>query len=438
MVSGPALPTGPVGREVTLTAVEQQIDLAGRTATVWTYGDFPARAIRTTVGERVRITVNNRLPEQTSVHWHGLAVPNAMDGVPDVTTPSIVPDGSFTYDFVVPTAGTHWLHPHTGLQLDTGLYAPFIVEDPSEPGDYEHEFVLVLDDWTQGFGRDPEQIFEQLVAGGEQTGMMMGHGHMGMAGGDVEYPLYLINGRPPADPQSLRVAPGDRVRLRIINAGADTLFRVTVAGHEMTVTHTDGFGVQPTAVPGLLIGMGERYDVTVTAGSGVFPIVAEPVGKAGYALALLRTVDGPAPAAQRPDPIDSSVALRVRADAALPPRAPDVTHDLVLSGSMTPYRWTINGATYDRAEPLRVNPGDMVRLRLANMSMMSHPVHLHGHTFQIGEAGGSGARKDTVLLAPMSRVTVDVVADNPGVWMLHCHNAYHAEAGMMTRLEYTT
>ena len=105
---------------------------------------------------------------------------------------------------------------------------------------------------------------------------------------------------------------------------------------------------------------------------------------------------------------------------------------------MAPYIWTINGATYDRAQPLTVETGQAVRLRMSNMSMMTHPVHLHGHTFQVGPAGGTGPRKDTLLLPPMTRAEVDLVADNPGRWMLHCHNAYHAEAGMMTRLDYTT
>jgi FtsP/CotA-like multicopper oxidase with cupredoxin domain len=174
----------------------------------------------------------------------------------------------------------------------------------------------------------------------------------------------------------------------------------------------------------------------------VFPVVAEAVGKAGEAVALLRAGDAPVPPLKRPAGLDAypvgGEMLQAATGAELPVASPQVVHDLVLSGSMAPYVWTFNGVTYDRAQPLGVAMGQPVRLRLSNMSMMSHPVHLHGHTFQIGAAGAGGARKDTLLLAPMVRAEVDLVADNPGSWMLHCHNAYHAEAGMMTRLDYTT
>jgi FtsP/CotA-like multicopper oxidase with cupredoxin domain len=437
-----------VSQGVTLNAALSQIDLGGRIVTAWVYGQqLPGPPIRAVAGERIRVTLTNDLPQDTSVHWHGLAVPNAMDGVPGVTTPAVQPGGHFVYDFVLPDAGTHWFHPHTGLQLDTGLYASFIVDDPAETGDYDQEWVLVLDDWTQGVGPDPEQIFEGLVAAGERdSGAMMGgmgHGHMGMGGGDVTYPMFLINGRPANDPDSLLVQPGDRVRLRIINAGADTIFTVALGGHRMKITHSDGFPVRPVVADAVQIGMGERYDVVVQVSeAGVFPVVAEPVGKVGEARALLRSVGGPVPPPQRPEGLDmypvGAWMLQSATAVELPAATPEVVHDLVLSGSMAPYVWTFNGVTYDRSRPLTVESGQAVRLRLSNMSMMSHPVHLHGHTFQIGPAGAGGARKDTLLLAPMARAEVDLVADNPGAWMLHCHNAYHAEAGMMTRLDYTT
>ncbi len=435
-----------MSQEITLRAAHGQVDLGGQIVSAWMYGQqLPGRAIRGKVGDRVRVTLRNDLPEETSVHWHGLAIPNAMDGVPGVTTPAVEPGGTFVYDFVLPGPGTHWLHPHTGLQLDTGLYAPFIIDDPSDGGDYDHEWVLMLDDWTQGVGPDPKQIFDDLVAAGQRDpgAMMMGHGRMGMGDGDVTYPMFLINGRPASDPDTLRVRRGDRVRLRIINAGADTIFAVAVGGHRMTITHTDGYPVRSITADSVRIGMGERYDVLVEVReAGVFPVVAAPVGKAGEAMALLRSVDGPVPQLRRPEGLDAypvgAEMLQAADGAELPASPPEVVHDLVLSGSMAPYVWTFNGVTYDRAQPLLVDSGQAMRLRLSNMSMMSHPVHLHGHTFQIGPAGAGGARKDTLLLAPMARAEVDLLADNPGSWMLHCHNAYHAEAGMMTRLDYTT
>ena len=146
-----------------------------------------------------------------------------MDGVPQVTSDPVAPGGTFAFEFVVPDPGTYWFHPHTGLQTDRGLYAPFIIDDPTEPGDYDLEWVVMLDDWTDGVGRSPEDIYAGLRRSG---GAMMGMGGMGgHAAGDVDYPLYLVNGRAPSDPDVLAAKPGQRVRLRIINAGSDTHLR---------------------------------------------------------------------------------------------------------------------------------------------------------------------------------------------------------------------
>lgn len=442
-------------RSFTLNARPVTVDLGGPIVRTWAYGgSIPGAVLRATAGDRVRVAFTNELPIPTSVHWHGLAIRNDMDGVPGVTTPETPAGGRFDFDFVVPDAGTHWFHPHHGLQMDRGLYAPFIVDDPDETGGYDHEWIVVLDDWTDGVGASPEQILADLQSAGGTSGHDMGGmmgdsggmggmDGMGTDGGDVAYPLYLINGKASTDPQTLAARPGDRVRIRIINAAADTMFTVALDGHDLTVTHADGYPVVPAATSGLRIGMGERYDATVTLGDGVFALVAEPVGKPGLARALIRTGAGPVPPdSHRPSGLAGYPltidGLRAAPGAALPARQPDTVNDLVLSGSMAPYVWTINGATYPDAIPLTIGQGQAGRLRIRNMSMMSHPVHLHGHTFQLGAAGGSGPRKDTVLVPPMGGVDVDLVADNPGKWMVHCHNAYHAEAGMMTRLDYTT
>ncbi|MFA7323679.1 MAG: multicopper oxidase family protein [Candidatus Nanopelagicales bacterium] len=448
-----ALPTVPATsgqlRRYVLEAKPTRVDLGGRVVNTWAFGDsVPGTPLRATAGDRVQVAFKNSLPMATSVHWHGLQIVNAMDGVPGVTTPETLAGGTFDFDFVIPNAGTHWFHPHHGLQMDRGLYAPFIVDDPSEAGAYDSEWILVLDDWTDGLGKSPEQIMAGLQSAGGSShggmaGMDMGGGMGGMDGGDVTYPAYLINGRMTSDPQTLAAKPGQRVRLRIINASADTIFTVALDGHDLGITHTDGYAVQPITTQALRIGMGERYDAIVTLGDGVFTFAAQPYGKEGLARALVRTGGGAAPkAGYRPGNLDSQPltvgSLQAAPGTALPSRAPDTVQDLVLSGAMAPYEWTINGAAYDNMTPLTIGSGQAGRLRVFNQSMMSHPIHLHGHTFQIGEAGGTGPRKDTVLVPPMGAVDVDLVADNPGKWMVHCHNAYHAEAGMMTRLDYVT
>jgi FtsP/CotA-like multicopper oxidase with cupredoxin domain len=446
--AAPRSSTGVV-RRLALRAQPITVDLVGTDVQTWGFGDsVPGTPFRATAGDRVVVDFRNDLPEATSVHWHGLAIRNDMDGVPGVTTPEVPPGGAFTFDFVVPDPGTHWFHPHHGMQLDHGLYAPFIIDDPADPGEYDAEWILMLDDWTDGVGPSPMEIMDRLIADGESGSGMNGmngmggmHGMGGMDAGDVEYPMYLVNGRAPSDPQTLAARPGDRVLLRIINASADTVFDVALGSHDLTVTHTDGYPVQAVTASAVRIGMGERYDVVVTLADGVFALVAEPVGKAGMGRALVRTGSGSVPGeALRPHELDASPltvgALRAADSARLPRREPDSVQGVLLSGSMAPYAWTINGRTYDDTVPLTIREGDAGRLRIRNMSMMSHPLHVHGHTFQLGPAGGSGPRKDTVLLPPMGGVSVDLAATNPGSWMVHCHNAYHADAGMMTRLDY--
>ncbi|RVW02226.1 multicopper oxidase family protein [Rhodococcus xishaensis] len=454
-----------------LTAHRTDIDLGGKTVRTLAYGDsVPAPAIRANIGDELAVTVHNRMSDTTSLHWHGIALRNDMDGAAPAT-PDIAAGESFTYKFSVPHSGTYWAHPHVGMQTDYGLYVPVIVDDPNEPLDYDAEWVVTLDDWIDGMGADPEQILDDLRSGGmgemghdsmpgmDMPGMDMpgmgavehsdeegsGKGSSELLGGDpgdVIYPTYLINGRMPSAPTSFDAKPGQRVRIRFINAGADTAFRVALGGHRMTVTHTDGFPVVPTEVDAVLIGMAERYDVIVTVGEGVFPLVASAEGKNAQAFALLRSGPGSAPGPDvRPRELDGRVGtvdmFTATGEVMLPQGPPDVDLSAELGGDMMSYRWTINGRTYDQTEPLTVKEGQRARLTFTNKTMMWHPMHLHGHTFQVVNPDGTpGARKDTVNVLPMQSVAVDLVADNPGDWMLHCHNGYHLEAGMMTRLDY--
>ncbi|NNM47839.1 multicopper oxidase family protein [Knoellia koreensis] len=440
-----------------LAARPATLDLGGPTVQTWAYGGaVPGPLLRATAGDRLKVIVDNALPVTTSVHWHGVALRNDMDGVPGVTQAPIAAGSRFTYDFTVPDPGTYFYHPHTGVQLDRGLYGVFVVDDPAEPGDYDAEWVVVLDDWVDGTGRTPDDVLAALRQGGG-AGMDMGgmgmdgmdHGSMGSMGegmqsallggaGDVVYPHYLVNGRVPTAPTILTGKPGQRVRIRLVNAASDTAFRVALGEHRLTLTHSDGFPVLPSTTDALIIGMGERYDVLVTLGDGAFPLVASAEGKTGQGLAVVRTGAGAVPAANAaPAELGKTVLLgtdlRPAASAELTRKGNDTTHDLVLGGSMADYRWTINGKTFEDAAPLAVRQGERVRLRLRNMTMMFHPMHVHGHTFAVA---GIGVRKDTVIIRPMQSLDLDLDADNPGQWVTHCHNIYHAEAGMMTTLSY--
>ena len=439
-----------------LTPRRVTVDLGGTHVDTWAYADsLPGPLLRATAGDLMRVDVDNQLPAATSVHWHGLALRNDMDGVPGITQDPIGAGDTFRYEFTAPDPGTYFYHPHSGVQLDRGLYGVLVVDDPAEPGGYDAEWVIVLDDWLDGTGRTPDQVLTKLQeTGGSRDGSMggmggMDHGSMmgGMGGmqssmlggaGDITYPHYLINGRTPDVPVTLSGRPGDRVRVRIVNAGSDTAFRVAVGGHRMTVTHSDGFPVTPVSTDALLIGMGERFDVVVDLEDGVFPLVASAEGKNGRGLAVVRTGAGSTPQADvRLPELERKVLLgtdlAVSESVRLDPREIDRRHDLTLSGTMTPYRWAINGRTFLDSEPLPVSPGERLRLRFVNQSMMFHPMHLHGHTFALTRGG---ARKDTVIVRPMQVLEVDLDADNPGQWAAHCHNVYHAESGMMTTLSY--
>jgi FtsP/CotA-like multicopper oxidase with cupredoxin domain len=261
---------------------------------------------------------------------------------------------------------------------------------------------------------------------------------MGMGGGSIMYPYYLVNGRLPSAPVTFTGKPGQRARIRFINVGADTAFRVALGGHRMIVTHTDGFAVTPTAADALVLGMGERYDVLVTLKDGVFPLAVVPEGKPGRARALVRTSAGQAPAESiRPAELDGHIllgpAIAPAESSMLPRRGPNRLLKMVLEGSMNPYRWTINGQRHPDVEPFPVESGERVRFKIMNRSPMFHPWHIHGHTFALA---ASGLRKDTVILRPMQVMYLELQADNPGLWMNHCHNLYHAESGMMSTLAY--
>ena len=443
-------------RDVVITAGAAEVDLGGGLGvTTWAYnGSLPGPEVRIRAGEVLRARFINSLPQPTTIHWHGLALRNDMDGVPELTQASVPAGGTFQYEFTVPDPGTYWFHPHTGLQLDRGLYTPLIVEDPAEPGSYDREYTVVLDDWSDGLGgKTPEENLDDLRAGRGPHAAHIAAAEAGGAAmplvpelrssaGDVNYPLYLINGRRPTAPVTFEARPGERLRLRLVNAASDTPFRVAVGGHRMVVTHTDGFPVDPVAVDNLVITMAERYDVVVTVnGSGVFPLVASADLKSAQALALIRSGPGDPPRPDvRPAELEGRVLrmtdLRAAQTVRFGAARPDRLYNVELGGGEKGYVWTINGRPHGR-EPLKVREGEKVRLSFTNRTVMFHPIHLHGHTFQVVRADGEpGPRKDTTIVRPDDRVAVDFVADNPGQWMLHCHNLYHQVGGMMTTVSY--
>ena len=477
-----------------LHASRGEIELGRRRVETMVYdGRLPGREIRLRQGRPARIRVINDLDVPTTIHWHGIRLDNRADGVPGLTQEPVAPGDTFDYVFTPPDAGTYLYHSHFGTQLDRGLYGALIVEPRREELDYDREAVLLLDDWLDGVDGEPDQVLRRLRrAGMDMPGMdgmngmngmngmdgMAGSGTMAMGAasaadalrgphrrldggrpdadhlaglanamqsgkvdpGDVRHPLYLVNGRPPEDPVRIDVRRGDRVRLRIANPSADTIFRVFIEDHEISVTHADGLPVRPVTADGIVVGMGERYDVLLDArAAGVSRIVAEPLGKTGRALALLRYAGARAQTVRPEDPVRAPRRLASYQDLQSPerpepePRARAIALPL---GLRSPYSWTLGGQAFPDADDVQIHRGETVRFRMTNHTNMPHPMHLHGHSFRpVIRDGVAGPLKDTILVPPHRTTAIEWLADNPGAWAFHCHNAYHAEAGMMRRVD---
>ena len=460
----PAPPVGPAEagtvREFELTAAVTLVDLGSGQFQAWTYNGLPVGPeIRVTEGDTLRVILTNNLPDPTTIHWHGLPVPNKMDGVPNVTQPPVQPGESFVYEFPAWPSGTYWYHPHVGRQLDRGLVGPLIVEPKNDAGDYDREYTLFLDDWVTVDGGGPEATLRS-------SGGMMGMGGMGgrgMMGGmtraparsagvgrgffqnspdaplqEPVYTTFAVNGLTAAAATPFTVKQGERVRLRLINGSGATIYGLRLAGHSLTITHTDGRPVEPFEVDVLRLGMGERYDVTFTAGKpGRWTLYDLLNGNGRVDLATFQYAGSPGGQNSGDDLVrnfrwNDYRLLTGQPEEGLPAidAGQPLIFDMVLTGGhMSPY-WGINGKVYPDTDDVLVSTGQRVRFNYFNQSPMPHPMHLHGHFFEV--AGSSGLRKDTVIVeGHMGRASIEFVADNPGDWMHHCHNIYHAEAGMM-------
>ena len=420
-------PSGPPDETFELTAApDTTADSSG-----YTYnGSAPGPVLRASEGDVVRVTLDNQLPAESTVHWHGLPVANSMDGVPDLTQAPVASNDSFEYTFRAEPAGTYFYHSHAGLQLDRGLFGPLLIE-PSEPHvEFDAEYVVVLDDYLTEEPNPPER------GSTVDSGGMMGGGMGGMMSQyRPPYAGMTMNGRLPQAAPTFPVQEGQRVRFRFINASSATPFRVRAAGHPFEITHADGQPVEPVTVDSFAFSPGERYDAVVSADSpGRWQLSARALrGRGLRAVGVLEypgATGSPAAPDTNGNPLryaDLSATRSLGVDGE-----PDRVFDLTLSPSGDGYGWAINGQTYPDSDPLPIAQGDHVRLRLQNQSPVSHPMHLHGHFFQVG-----AAVKDTVTVpGHMGTATVDFRADNPGNWFFHCHNLYHLEAGMARVLTY--
>jgi FtsP/CotA-like multicopper oxidase with cupredoxin domain len=444
-------------REFKFSASQATVNLGlGPDFTAMTYnGRIPGPEIRVREGEIIRVVLKNYLPEGTTIHWHGVPVPNAMDGVPRVTQEAVMPGESFVYEFEAKPSGTYIYHSHFRYQLDQGLYGALIIEPSRQRESYDQEYTLMLEDWVMKDGGGAANTQRRSPMGMMGGGMMMRDRMGGRRGfGLMELPLlepmydgYAVNGKvyPAVDP--IVVNKGDRVKLRLLNPSSATLYELRLAGHAFTVTHADGNAIMPVETDVLRIGMGERYDVTFTADHPGYWLLA--ARESGYGEGELR-IPVRYKGVDRKDPVPPEFhpglrfATYLDFQALYPSEDPrtrvaDRFYPQRLSGGMHSAFWTINGQVYPSSEPLVIQKGEHVGIIYWNQSMRPHPMHLHGHFFKVVNPflpRNLWIMKDTIIVNPMRRVEIEFFANNPGRWFHHCHNLYHMEAGMANVVVY--
>ena len=392
---------------------------------------------------RFYVQLENALTEHTLIHWHGLLPPSDQDGVPELSQEALAPGSSFIYDFMIDEPGTHWMHSHFGLQEQKLLAAPLIIHPANRTPAYR-EIILFLQDFVFA---DPVEIFEKLRGGkhdehAHHAGMSMGvptsHLH------DFEPDAFLANQKTLDDPDIIYVESGEAILLRIINAAATTNFVMDFSGLQAKLIAVDGVPVKNVSVIAPDIAIAQRLDVLVSIPKhgGVFPILAKREGEYQQAGLILATSGQKINkismlASQRTRQLNNNLERQLQAMTPLPNRSIDRDIDLVL-GEGAGYQWGM----YEQGKaglPIYVKLGQRVRLRLENHTSMSHPIHVHGHRFQVVSLDNqkiSGAVRDTIWLPVHGKAEIVFDALNPGRWALHCHHLYHMMAGMMTSLVY--
>jgi FtsP/CotA-like multicopper oxidase with cupredoxin domain len=403
--------------------------------------------LTTRVGTLFRVRVENHIEEPSLLHWHGLTPPWQQDGVPGVSGPAIPPGGSADYDFPLRVGGTYWMHSHFGFQEQLLLAAPLIIKDGSEKSG-EQDIVIELADFSF---TPPEKIYADLQARQppkmDMPGMAMAPIKSKPDLNDVQYDAFLANGRTLDDPEVVKVEPGGHVRLRIINSSSMSAYHIHLGelpGHLVAV---DGIPVQKVHGRSFPIAVAQRLDIelVIPKTAAAYPVRAVLEGErrqTGIVLLAGRgqisRISSQADAASPPLTLDLERSLKAVKPLAV--RKADRTHVINLTGTMQGYQWSLNNVVWNKdVPPLEVAEGERVELVLTNQTMMPHPMHLHGHPFQIVAIDGDrfrGAVRDTVLVPPKTTVIVAFDADNPGWWAFHCHLLYHQHAGMFTTLRY--
>jgi FtsP/CotA-like multicopper oxidase with cupredoxin domain len=450
---------------LTLRVVKRIIEVNGRAASVFGIQQADgSHGVTLSAGQPFRLRLENQAGEETLVHWHGLTPPPEQDGVPGLSQPLLPVGAAYDYDFPLRHSGTFWMHSHHQLQEQSLLAAPLIVRDPDGAPSGQRDVVIMLHDFTF---RNPQDIYAELSGGMammdhsamgqgmDMSGGMSGMDHSAMPMGmthlnDVEYDAYLANDRTLDDPEIVTAESGEPLRLRIINGCSSTNLWIDLGTLEGTLLAVDGSDCgsgdgSPLTGRRFPVAMSQRLDIAVALpAAGAYPILALREGDTAQTGVILATPGAavtrlPGRAAVPAPALTLDLESRVAPRWPLQVRAADRRLTLDLTGSMMGFVWGLNGLKYGAHRPLAVGQGERIEIEMANRTDMSHPMHLHGHTFQVVGIDGrriGGPMRDTVLVPVNGRVAIAFDADNPGKWAFHCHNLYHMAAGMMTTLEY--
>lgn len=491
-----------------LTATKGKINLSGKQVVDFALmlnGNIPAPVLEFTEGDEAEITVHNLIPDdELSIHWHGILLDPYMDGVPYVNTPPILPGEKFTFKFKLRQHGTYWYHSHTNVQEQKGIYGAIVIHPLKKMTSYDKDLVVVVSDWSD---ENATQILNNLRKDGDyylykkntirswwgaikekklssflyNEWTRMG----GMDFSDVGYDAFLINGK--KDSQGLIAHPGEKIRIRVINASASTYFYVSLGNLPMKIISVDGVDIKPTYANDFVIGMAETYDIlfqvpehknyelkaTAQDGTGStstwigmqekvfapkrpFPSLYSTMDHSGMDHTKMdhstpavdhSTMDHSQHAGlqveiEKPDSIIPSFSVdeaSAVANTSFPANIPRHDVKLVLDGDMERYIWHINGKAIHQDRNIIINPNEVVRFTFVNKTMMHHPMHLHGHFFRvINKHNEQSPLKHTVDVPPHSSRTIEFYTNEPGEWMLHCHNLYHLKTGMARVVKYSS
>ncbi|WP_379544292.1 copper resistance system multicopper oxidase [Psychrobacter sp. R86515] len=502
------------GNEFDLYVSNKPVTVNGKSSMATLINDsLPAPTLKMREGDTVTIRVHNQMNESTSIHWHGLLVPFEMDGVPGISFDGIPANSTFTYKFKLKQSGTYWYHSHSGFQEQTGMLGAIVIEPKGrERHPVAEDHVIVLSDWTH---RDPHNLlkllkqradfdnyhlpdFKKLLSDIAETDMKTAFDKRKMwnqmrmmptdftdLSGEKTF-TYLMNGKTTAANWTQLVKAGQPVKLRFINASAQTIFDVRIPGLKMTVVATDGIDVAPVAIDDFRIGVAETYDVIVTPTQDAHTIFAQNIDRSGYVATTLATKKGARAAIPAMDKIewltmadmmgamgdkgykakhakteydfksdmrvdsprmnldDPGINLRDidrkvltydqlhSVDEAIfaEQRKPTREIELHLTGNMERYIWALDGVMFKDATPVNIKPNERVRITLVNDTMMNHPMHLHGMWSDLRTPSGDfQVRKHTIVVQPAQKISFDVTGE-VGRWAWHCHLLYHMEAGM--------